>query len=345
MSTRVKKELNVLPHSFANAAGCCLPVFKQKNETTIMKTLCIALFFVTLFILSFTGGLAAERFEYEETAMGVPVRIILYSESQEKADAAAKEVFAEFQHLNGIMSDYDSESELSKLCADGGSSRVSSGLFTVLKEAKYYCSISDGAFDITVGPLVRLWRRSRRQKELPKQQYIDEAMQLTGNSRWEIDERTQSVKLLKQGMKLDLGGIAKGYAIDRAFEIILKHGIKRQLVDAGGDMRLGDAPPESEGWTISMNGVENVLLKNTAIAVSGDKFQFVEIHGVRYAHIIDPKTGLGLTHSCTVTVLAPTATQADALASAAYVLGKEKGQCLEKQFGNVKIHWETPNRF
>ncbi|MDR3183125.1 MAG: FAD:protein FMN transferase [Planctomycetaceae bacterium] len=283
--------------------------------------------------------LFAERFEYEQTAMGVPVRIILYSESQQKADAAAKDAFAEFQRLNGIMSDYDSESELSQLCTNGGSLHVSDDLFAVLKASKEYCRVSDGAFDITVGPMVRLWRRSRRQKELPKQKYIDEAKQLAGNHLWEIDEAAQSVRLLRSGMKLDLGGIAKGFAIDKAFEAVAKHQITVQLVDAGGDMRLGDAPPLTDGWTVKMDGGDDVLLHNTASATSGGKFQFVEIAGVRYAHIVDPKTGLGLTESPTVTVTAPAAAQADALASAAAVLGKAKAHILEKQFPGIKIYW------
>ncbi|GHT41473.1 hypothetical protein FACS189443_3290 [Planctomycetales bacterium] len=272
--------------------------------------------------------------------MGVLVRIVLYAESKMLADQAAEDAYAEFQRLNDMMSDYDQDSELSKLCENGGCQKVSPDLFAVLKEAKYYSTISSGAFDITVGPMVKLWRRSRRQKVLPKQKYIDTAKELVGNHLWTLDEEKQSVTLLKKGMQLDLGAIAKGYAVDRAFEIIMKHGITTQLVDAGGDFRVGTAPPEKTGWRIDVDG-ENVLTQNIASATSGDRFQFVEIDAVRYAHIIDPKTGLGLTHHCTAHVSATTAMQADALASAACVLGKEKSRELEtalnKQGQNVRI--------
>ncbi|MDR0522114.1 MAG: FAD:protein FMN transferase [Planctomycetaceae bacterium] len=279
---------------------------------------------------------AAERYEFEEPQMGVPVRIILYTDNVEKAAKAAAAAFAEFSRLNVVMSDYDSESELSVLCADGGSPKASRDLFAVLTAAKHYCTISDGAFDITVGPMVRLWRRSKRQKELPKPQYIEAAKQLTGNDLWILDEKCRSVKLLKPGMKLDLGGIAKGYAIDKAFEAICKHGIMSQLVDAGGDLRIGTPPPGEKGWKVLVNN-QTELLYDIAVAVSGDQFQFIEIGGKKYAHIVDPKTGLGVTEQRTVCVKAATAMEADALASAVFVLGKEKGELLIKKLPGVSV--------
>ena len=300
--------------------------------------------FLFLFFILFSATTlwGSERFEFEEVHMGVPVRIILYAPAREVAEKAAKEAFASFHALNGIMSDYDSESELSLLAADRGMTRVSEDLFIVLRAAKHYCTISDGAFDITASPLVRLWRRSRRLHELPKEQYVTQAKELVGNHLWELDEGTLSVRLLKSGMKFDLGGIAKGYAVDKAFEIIQKHGISSQLVDAGGDFRVGDPPPGAEGWKIAKDS-ETVLLKNTAMATSGGRFQFVEIDGVRYAHIVDPKTGVGSTSSQTVHVTAPTAMEADALATAVFILGKEKGKNLIDQFPKVLVEIVEPD--
>ncbi|MDR2116201.1 MAG: FAD:protein FMN transferase [Planctomycetaceae bacterium] len=294
-----------------------------------------------IFFFFFSNFFIVERFEFEETHMGVSVRIILYAESAETAQAAAKDGFECFRVLNKMMSDYDSESELSELCAKFDSSIpnppetvvVSDDLFAVLKSAKYFSNISDGAFDITVSPFVRLWRRSRRQKELPKQHYIDQARKLVGNQLWTLDESTHRVQILKSGVRFDLGGIAKGYAIDRAFEAIQKYGITTILIDAGGDIRVGEAPPG--GWKIDLNGEKTILLENTAMATSGDRFQFVEINGTRYSHIIDPKTGLGLTNSCTVHVAASTATEADALASVLVVLKPERGIALIETLKNV----------
>jgi thiamine biosynthesis lipoprotein len=307
--------------------------------------------FLTFFILVFTLS-ATERFEFEEIHMGVPVRIILYAESKENAHTAAKNAFECFHALNKIMSDYDSESELSKLCDEFNSSNgycrkavpVSDDLFAVLKSAKYFSNISDGAFDITVSPFVRLWRRSRRQKELPKQRYLDQARELVGNHLWTINESTQQVQILKSGVKFDLGGIAKGYAIDRAFEIIQKYSIETILIDAGGDLRVGKASPD--GWKINLNGKDTMIMENIAVATSGDRFQFVEINGVKYSHLIDPKTGLGLTTPCTVHVTAPTATEADALASATAVLKPEQGIALIESLKDisVKIIFHQDNR-
>ena len=297
----------------------------------------LRLFFMTLSLLLLSSVLGAgERFEFEEQHMGTYVRLILYADSSEVAEKAAKEAFASFHSLNAIMSDYDSESELSLLDASRGWICISDDLFTVLRAAKHYCTISDGAFDVSCGPMVRLWRRSRRLQSLPREQYVEQAKQLVGNHLWELDEQTQSVRLLKEGMKFDLGAIAKGYAIDKAFEVIEKHGISSQLVDAGGDFRVGAPPPDTEGWKIAKDN-ETVLLKNIAMATSGGRFQFVEIEGVRYAHIVDPKTGLGITSLATVHVTAPTAMEADALATAVIILGKEKGNALIDKLPNVTV--------
>jgi thiamine biosynthesis lipoprotein len=281
---------------------------------------------------------ATERFEFNEMHMGVDVRIILYAPTSDIAEKAATEAFASFHTLNAIMSDYDSDSELSLLCASRGWIRVSEDLFTVLKAAKHYSTISEGLFDVTVGPMVRLWRRSRRQQELPSELLVERARQLVGNHLWEIDEKTQSVRLLKADMRFDLGAIAKGYAIDKAFEIIQTHGISSQLVDAGGDLRLGAPPPGSEGWRIARES-DVAFLKNTALATSGGRFQFVVIDGVRYAHIVDPRTGLGMTGLQTVHVMAPTAMEADALATAVILLGKEKGQALIDTMPKVSMEF------
>lgn len=291
-----------------------------------------------------------KRFEFEQIQMGVPVRLVLYTDSEEKSQIASDSAFERFKTLNALMSDYDSESELSQLVeksteiikVSGAADwiKVSDDLFTVLKESRFYCDQSQGAFDITIGPLVRLWRRSKRQKQLPEQRYLDRAKELVGNEFWELDEKTKSVRLLKPGMKLDLGGIAKGYAIDQAYEAIKKKGITVFLIDAGGDIRVADAPQKT-GWTVRLgkegdfNEKESVSLRNRALASSGDASRFVVIDGIRYSHIINPKTGLGLTRRMSVYVSATTATEADAWASALSVLGPEKGISIIETQKNV----------
>jgi thiamine biosynthesis lipoprotein len=303
------------------------------------------LFFVS--ILSVPFCVAAERrFEFSSVQMGVPVRVVLYldgtdnapddKQCEKSAKSAADEAFQIFQTLNGIMSDYDSDSELSQLSAKEGSVRISDDLFAVLKASKHYSTISGGAFDVTVGNLTKLWRRSRRQHSLPKAVHLEKAKELTGNALWQLDEKTQSVVLKKSGMRFDLGGIAKGYAIDKAFEAVQKRGIASVLIDAGGDLRLGKAP--KNGWNIKLEDGQFLAdLQNVALATSGGTVQFVEIDGKKYSHIIDPKTGLGLTTPCLVSVFAPTATEADAFASAVSVLGADKGLALVESQKNIAV--------
>jgi len=299
-------------------------------------------FFIALAVALCPTVLSAnERFEFQGVHMGTTVRIILYAPSSEIAERAAEEVFASFRTLQEMMSDYIFDSELSLLCKSRGWIRVSDDLFAVLWAAKYYSTMSDGAFDVTVGPMTRLWRRSRRQRELPSEQLVEQARQLVGNHLWEIEERTQSVRLLKAGMRFDLGAIGKGYAIDRAFEIIQRHGITSQLIDAGGDLRVSAPPPGSDGWRVA-KGEEMIDLKDAAMATSGGRFQFVLIDGVRYAHIVNPKTGLGMTELHTVHITAPTAMEADALATAVFILGRERGQALIDSLPNVTMEWVEP---
>ena len=213
--------------------------------------------------------------------------------------------------------------------------------------------MSDGAFDVSVGPLVKLWRRARRQKELPDPKLLDEARTLVGWKNIKLrrmgtlarpaseGKRTDgqecpssgTIELLKPGMKLDLGGIAVGYAADEAIKILKQHGITRAMIDGSGDIVVSDPPPGATGWRIGIASLREpdaaptlfATLANCSISTSGDAYQFVEVGGRRYSHIVDPKTGLGLSERCSVTIIAPDGITADALATAVSVLGPERG--------------------
>nr|MDQ3331207.1 FAD:protein FMN transferase [Planctomycetota bacterium] len=192
------------------------------------------------------------------------------------------------------------------------------------------------AFDVTVGPAVRLWRRSWRSKEKPSPETIADALSKVGYENVRINTANSTITLAKPGMQLDFGAIAKGYACDEALAILKSRGLLIGLVEAGGDMACGDAPPGKDGWTIAVESLAApeepaqrfLALKNCGVATSGDAYQFIDFDGVRYSHIVDPKTGLGLTNHSSVTVIATDATAADALASAVSVLGPKKGKAL-----------------
>jgi thiamine biosynthesis lipoprotein len=282
---------------------------------------------------------ALARFEFEQLEMAVPVRIVLYAPDRAAATRAAQDAFARVHALNAIMSDYDDQSELRRLCDTAGSGRavvVSDDLWKVLAHAQDVSAHSEGAFDVTVGPVVRLWRRARRQRELPPPEAIAEARKLVGYQLVRLDPGRHSVELLRAGMRLDLGGIAKGYAMDEAYAVLRRLGLARAMVEAGGDIRLGDPPPGRPGWHLALTPLDDphgrpesyLVLSRVAVSTSGDSMQFVEIGGRRYSHIVDPRTGMALTDHSRVTVVAPTGITADALTKVLSVLGPQKGMKL-----------------
>ena len=288
------------------------------------------------------------RYTYEEIAMSIPVRIVVCSESESKAQVAAETAFRRVHELDAIMTDYDSDSELLQMCRQGGKTgepaTVSDDLFRVLQKSKQFSIDSGGAFDITVGPVVRLWRRARRLHEFPEKRLLDEAVALVGNDLWEIDAETQTVTIKKDKVLFDLGGIAKGDIIDQAIAVLKRHGIAAALVDAGGDIRVYGIPGDNNanGWLIGVSAlgkeVGRVVSDDIAMASSGDLSRYVLIDEVRYSHIVDPKTGIGLTNQTAVTVFAPDATTADALATVLSVLPPEEGlKLLTKYEGTAAM--------
>ena len=279
---------------------------------------------------------AAERFAFEKAEMGLPFRITLYASDEAVAKAAADAAFDRIAVLNSTFSDYDSDSELSRLSRTAGQGKavpVSRDLWLVIARAQALAERTDGAFDITVGPLVNVWRRARRKQELPPPELIVEMRARVGFKKVRLDPQARTVELLMPEMRLDCGAIAKGYAVDEALAVLRSRGIARALVSGSGDMAAGDAPPDAPGWKIEVAALDVpgappaqiVHLENRAIATSGDIFQRVEIGGKRYSHIVDPRTGTGLTDHSLVTVLAPDCMTADSLATAVSVLGPERG--------------------
>ncbi|MCA9112489.1 MAG: FAD:protein FMN transferase [Planctomycetaceae bacterium] len=283
-----------------------------------------------------TEGEPLQRFEFLQIRMAIPVRITVYAADEPTANQASQAAYARFRQLDRILSHYDPDSELSQLCKQavvGQPTKVSRELFTVIAAAEYVSQQSEGAFDATVGPLMDLWRKSRKAGILATDIELAEARQKVGYQYVSLDPDAQTVTFLREGIRLDLGGIAKGYAADEALRVLREQGIERALIDAGGDIVAGAPPPGKESWLIGIAPLDTsdaaptrfLQLSHCAVATSGDSVQFVEIDGVRYSHILDPRTGLGLTSHSSVTVIAHDGITADAWASAVSVLGAEKG--------------------
>ncbi len=279
-----------------------------------------------------------QKFEFLQIRMGIPVSIQLYAAGEEVANTAAKAAYERIRAIDRMMSDYDPDSELMQLCRNarpGVPHPVSAELAYVLARARDLSERTGGRFDVTIGPVVHLWRKARRREEMPDASALEEALARVGFRSVIVDEEGRTVTFTQPDMRLDLGAIAKGYAADEALRILREHGLPRALVDAGGDVVVGDAPPGRSGWRIEMEGIRDpekersdprvLLLTNSAVATSGDAYRFVEIDGVRYSHIVDPETGLGLTTRSSVTVIAPDCMTADSLATAVSVLGPDAG--------------------
>ncbi len=287
-----------------------------------------------------------ERFEAAQLHMGTKFIIVLYAPSEELANRGFEAAFARIAALDARLSDYDPGSELSQLSRASPTPQgagVSKDLWNVLHAAQQLSDATDGAFDVTVGQLTRLWRRARRQHRLPSDQRLREGLAATGYAALQLDEKRQTAKLLKPNMRLDLGGIAKGYAVDQAIKELKQLGITRALVNASGDMTASGPPPGKPGWLVGVAPLQPAAppsvfgyLAHQSIATSGDAFQYVEIDGKRYSHIVDPRTGLGLTQHSSVSILASNGTDADAIASAVSVLGPDAGLKFVKQRSSVE---------
>jgi thiamine biosynthesis lipoprotein len=301
-----------------------------------------------------------------EPKMGSPFTIILYADDSVNAGNLAKQCFSLVDSFNLIFSDYIDTSELRKLSASAGLGtspvKVSPALLDILLLSKNAYYKSGGTFDITMGPVVKLWREARKARQFPTPDIVRSAKKLTGFENVRIDSVNKSVTLTKRGMQLDFGGIAKGYIAQKIIDFLLSRQINCALADAGGDIVMSGAPPGSGGWTIGTNVPEKsdellpqlLLMQNKAVATSGDVYKFIEHDGKRYSHIIDPRSGYGVTFQRNVTVIANDGATADWLATACSILPADAAKRLAVQCGaevliseikNGKIKLNSTKRF
>ncbi len=289
-------------------------------------------------MIAFFLAAALLPFEAVEPHMGTLVRIRLYAHDQSQAQVAFRAAFDRIRQLDEILSDYRPDSELNQVCrtAVGKPLKVSADLFTVLAASRSLAEESGGAFDITLGPVIRLWRQARTSGVLPDPQAIREASQRCGFRKLRLDATAHTAELAQAGMQLDVGGIAKGYAADAAIEVLKQRGIASALAAVSGDLACSAAPPGRKGWRISLDSFSRVVeLTDSAVSTSGNSEQHLDVDGKRYSHIIDPATGMGLTTDITVSVIAPRGITADGLSTAISVLGRERGIALARRHPGV----------
>ena len=308
-------------------------------------------FFLVLWLMiSFCRypALSQKKYVFEQPEMGSPFIISIHGDDSSAVAAAANAAFRKIDTLNTLFSDYIGSSELSRLSATAGSGKyisVSPCLMDILQRSLQASRYSNGSFDITVGPVVKIWRKARKEKIFPERDMLQKAMQAVGYKYIHLDSLHRAAWLERPGMQLDLGGIAKGYAAQAALQVIREAGFPAAMVDAGGDLMTGAAPPGRTGWRIGINLPEEqeelmpklLLLQNRAVATSGDVYQYLEFNGRRYSHIVDPKTGLGVTLQRNVTVIARDGATADWLATACSILPLHKAFRLIKKFPDAGL--------
>ena len=272
-----------------------------------------------------------KKYSFSQSKMGSPFGLILEADDSLKAVAIANECYTLVDSFNMLFSDYEPDSELSRLSATAGIANlqaVSPALWDIILRSQRAYQKSEGAFDITIGPLSLLWRKARKNKVFPIADSVREKRNRVGFKKLVIDNRQQKIRLPISGMRFDLGGIAQGYIAQQVIDLITQRGITSALVDAGGDIVMSNAPNGTKGWVIGLNIPEatdqflprKLLLQNIAVTTSGDAYQYFEHKGTKYSHIIDPRSGYGMTSRRNVTVIAANGTDADWLATACSIL-------------------------
>ncbi len=253
--------------------------------------------------------------------MGTPWSITVYTSDTLRARQRIDSAYARVEAIEQSMSDYRGDSEINRLARQGTKQWhiVSPDLFRVLSYSRQLARRSRGAFDPTVGPLSQIWRRAIRHQEFPDPVAMQEARSRVGWKSLRL-RRPNGVRLTRHSVQLDLGGIAKGFALDAAGEVLRSADVPAFLIDGGGDLLLGAPPPGRTGWRVDTPaGVVDTA--HVAIATSGAAYKYLHWEGKQYSHLIDPRTGLGVTRPEAVTVVAATGMVADGLASALAVLG------------------------
>jgi thiamine biosynthesis lipoprotein len=301
-----------------------------------------------------TAAEELQRFSRSELHMGVEFEVVLYAKDVAEGEAAIAMAMARVAALDKTLSDYDLESELSKLSETSvvakdkngpfPAVKVSDDLWTVLAESQAISRETEGAFDVTIGPLTKLWRRARRWKELPEAEALAAAKAGVGYRFLQLDPEQHTARLMHSNMRLDLGGIAKGYAADEGVKAATEAGCSRVLVRASGDIAAGMAPPGERGWRVGIAPLDAdepptrfVEIAHCGISTSGDARQHLIVNGRRYSHIIDPRSGECVSGRSSVTVIAPRGIVADGIDTAVSVLGPEKSLAVCERFPGAEL--------
>ncbi len=317
---------------------------------------CLSL--ATVSYLCFAGKKRIKADSGYQLAMGTFARVVAVAKDAATGDKCVEAGLAEIRKVDELMSDYIDDSEISRVNKEAAQRavRVSEATYEVLQKSLEFSRLTDGAFDITVGPLVDMFHTTKKEHVAPTQEQIEQAKAKVGFEKLILEDANRTVRFAVDGMRIDLGGIAKGYAVDKAVEAARRCGAVGVMVDIGGDVRCFGAPPEGrDDWRIGLQDpnsaveglsggglVLTLTVTNTAVATSGDYQQFAMIDGKRYSHIMNRQTGTSVEGLSSVTIIAENATDADALATSISVMGPEKGLALIEKLPKIEAILMTP---
>lgn len=309
--------------------------FLRTTRGKVIAGVCVGI--AILLSIVVLQGLGLTSLKRTEIIMGTLIEITVIPANEK----AVGEAFEAIKKVDTLMSTYKEDSEISILNREG-EGQISEETLEVIKDALRFSELSKGAFDITCRPLLNLWKKAKKEKKIPTKEEIEEACSLVGYQNIILDGN--QIRLKKKGMQIDLGGIAKGYAVDKAVEALKKNGIKRALVNAGGDLYALGTNRQGEEWQIGIQDprekdkiVDIIRVEDKGVATSGDYIRYFTLEGRRFSHIVDPRTGLTVQDvPMSVTIVGPEATSTDALATGVFVLGPEEGMKLINSLPEVE---------
>ena len=309
--------------------------FFSDLKNFIFSQLFITVFIFLLIILALVclNSSASKIYSKTENLMGTDVTITVVSLNEKQAYNAIDLAFAEMKTIESVMSIYNPESDLSNLNAFAQNNtnlfmKIDPQLYYVIEESIKVAEQTDGAFDITVNPILELWSTASKTKVFPTPEQISETLELVGSKHLWLSR--ESVAFKRPNMSINLGGIAKGYAVDRAIIILKSEGIQSALVDAGGDIRTFGTKPNKIPWTLALQNPRDqtdyitiIESEDLAVVTSGDYERYFDLENTRVTHIADPRSGYSAKGTMSVTIISQNVTFADALATGIFVLGKD----------------------
>lgn len=295
----------------------------------------IGVFLTVLFNYSTLRSQEWSKYTFSQSGMGTLFTLTFYATHEKQAKEALETSMVELERLEQLFSDYRPDSYINQLSAELPSNQrrvIQPEVFEVLWLSHHLYQLSHGVFDPTIGPLSKLWRHALQTGKFPEEEMVLKAKKKVGFDRIRLYQEDHSIEFLTDSISFDFGGIAKGYTADRLAMILESLGIHAYLIDAGGDLLIGEAPPHLSSWRVGIEGSNQEMLAvnlvKTAIATSGSTYRYFLHEGIRYSHIIDPRTGYGVTHHQVLSVQASSAALADGLASALSILTPVAGELM-----------------